>query len=205
MPLPTVDPARVSALVNDGERALAEGRVAEAAQRFADALALDPDDAGARHGRARAATTRLGLTRTLVPDLPSSEGAEGRLKTLDGFDDVEEMNVRRAARVLGRAELDGAPGRLKPGDAYTINIYLRNQDRKKKRKIRIVDVSVRRIVNDKNSTVVVAWNPLELKANERKLVASLSGHWEDDVSSWTLAVRVLSGGGDAYENRLVWK
>jgi hypothetical protein len=195
----------VAALVTSGELALAEGRLADAARGFADALALDPTDARARRGQARAATTRLGLTRTLVPDLASSEGAEGRLKTLDGFDDVEKMDVRRAVKVPGRAELVGAPGRLKPGDAYTVDIYLRNEDRKKKRRIRIANVSVRRIVNGRDSAVTVAWRPLEVKANERALVASLSGAWEDDVSSWILAVRVLSDGGDVYENRLEWR
>jgi hypothetical protein len=205
VPAPTVDRARVSALVSGGERALAEGRLADAAQGFAAALALDPADAGARRGQARATTTRLGLTRTLVPDLASSEGAEGRLKTLEGFDDVEKMDVRRAVKVPGRAELVGSPARLKPGDAYTVDLYLRNQDRKKKRKIRIVNVSVHRIVNGKDQAVAVAWKPLEVKANERALVASLSDAWEDDVSSWVLAVKVLSDGGDIYENRLEWK
>ena len=204
-PSPTLDRARVAALVVDGERELAVGRLAEAADRFAAASALDPDDAGARRGKARVATMRLGLTRRFVPDLASSEGVEGRIKTLPGFDDVEDMNVKRAVKVPGRAELDGAPGHLKPGDTYTVHIYVRNQDPKKKRKIKIANVSVHRIVNGRDSTVAVAWNPLEVKPRERGLVASLSGPWGDDVSSWILVVRVLSDGGDVYENRLVWK
>jgi hypothetical protein len=195
----------VSALVADGERELAGGRLADAADRFAAASALDPDDAGARRGKARVATTRLGLTRAFVPDLASSEGVEGRIKSLQGFDDVEDMDVKRAVKVPGRTELDGAPGHLKPGDTYTVHIYLRNQDPKKKRKIRIANVSVHRIVNGHDSAIAVAWNPLELKPRERGLVASLSGPWEDDVSSWILVAKVFSDGGDVYENRLVWR
>ncbi len=205
IPPAAVDRARVSALVADGERELAGGRLAEAAEQFAAALALDPDEARARRGNARVATTRLGLTRTFVPDLASSEGVEGRIKKLDGFDSVEDMNVKRAVKVPGRAELVGAPSHPKPGDTYTVNIYVRNQDPRNKRKIRIANVSVRRIVNGQDSAVAVAWNPLELKPRERGLVASLSGPWQDDVSSWILVVRVLSDGGDVYENRLVWK
>lgn len=202
---PTIDHALVASLVADGESAFSQGKLDEAGSRFADALALDPDNPGARKGKARAATTRLGLTRTLVPDLASSEGAEGKIKQMDGFEDVEELNVKRAVRVPGRAELDSSTGHLKPGDSYTVSIYLRNQSKKKKRNIKISNVNVHRIVNDKDSTVTLAWNPVEVLPNQRGLVATLTAPWEDDVSSWILSVRLLSESGDIYENRLVWK
>ena len=203
--VPTIDHARVASLVADGESAFSQGKLDEAGSRFADALALDPDNPGARKGKARAATTRLGLTRTLVPDIASSEGAEGKIKQMDGFEDVEELNVKRAVRVPGRAELDGSTGHLKPGDSYTVSIYLRNQSKKKKRNIKISNLNVHCIVNDKDSLVTLAWNPLEVLPNQRALVATLTGPWADDVSSWVLSVRVLSESGDIYENRLVWK
>jgi hypothetical protein len=195
----------VSGLVADGEGALAGGRLAEAAERFGAALALDPGDARARLGQARVATTRLGLTRTFVPEVPSAEGAEGRVKAIEGFGDLEGMDVRQAAKVAARAELEGGPSRVKPGDSYTVRIYLRNQDMKKKRKLRIAHVSVQRVVNGKASPVAVSWKPLEVKPRERPLLASLSDRWEDDVTSWQLVVKVFAEGGDSYENRLVWK
>jgi hypothetical protein len=195
----------VSALVADGEGALAEGRLAEAGERFGAALALDPNDARARQGQARVATTRLGLTRTFVPELPSAEGAEGKVKALQGFEDLEGMDVRKAVKVPARAELEGGPSRVKPGDSYTVRIYLRNQDAKKKQKLRIANVSVQRVVNGKASRVAVDWKPLEVKHRERPLLASLSDRWEDDVTSWQLVVKVYAEGGDSYENRLVWK
>jgi hypothetical protein len=195
----------VSALVADGEGALAEGRLAEAGERFGAALALDPGDARARQGQARLATTRLGLTRTFVPELPSAEGADGKVKALQGFEDLEGMDVRKAVKVPARAELEGGPGRVKPGDSYTVRIYLRNQDAKKKQKLRVANVSVQRIVNGKASRVAVDWKPLEVKHRERPLLASLTDRWQDDVTSWQLVVKVYAEGGDSYENRLVWK
>ncbi len=194
----------MAALVGEAEAALAAGKLREAGTRFADALALDPDNAQAHKGKARAATTALGLERTLVPDLASSASAEGKLKQIDGFDDVEELDVKRAVRVPGRAELDGTAGHLKPGDPYSVGIYLRNQS-KKKRSIKIANLKVERIVNDKVVVVPVTWSPLEVKAKQRTLVATLTGPWEDDVSSWILSVKLLSEAGDIYENRLVWK
>ena len=201
---PTVDHVRVAALVADAEGKLAEGKLREAGALFDDALALDPDNARARKGKARVATTTLGLTRTLVPDLASSEGAEGKIKQIDGFDDVEELNVKRAVRIPGRAELDATTAHLKPGDSYTVSIFVRNQSKKKKN-IKIANVNVHRIVNDKDSVVAVAWSPIEVLPKQRGLVATLSGPWEDAVSSWILSVKLLSENGDIYENRLVWK
>jgi hypothetical protein len=195
----------VSALVAEGEGALAAGQLAEAAERFGAALVLDPEDARARRGQAQVATTRLGLTRAFVPDLPSSEAVEGKVKAVEGFEDLQGMDVRRAVKVPARAELEGGPSRVKPGDSYTVRIYLRNQDAKKKQKLRIAHVRVERIVNGKASRVAVDWKPLEVKYRERPLVASLSDRWEDDVASWQLVVKVFAEGGDSYENRLVWK
>jgi hypothetical protein len=200
-----VDNARVAGLVADAEHALADGKLREAGSLFGDALALDPDNTGALKGKARLATTSLGLTRTLVPEIASSEGAEGKLKQMDGFDDVEDLNVRRAARVPGRTELDTTSAHLKPGDPYTVSVYLRNQSTKKKKNIKVSNVNVHRIVNTKDSVITLAWSPIEVQPKQRGLVATLTGTWEDDVSSWTLNVRLLSESGDIYENELVWK
>ncbi len=203
--LPPIDHARVASLVSQGEAALAGGTLAEATRLFAEALSLDPSNSPARKGKARTDTTRLGQTRTFVPDLASSEGAEGKITQMAGFENVADLNVRRAVKVPGRAELDGTPAHLKPGDTYTVQIYLRNQDLKKKKTIKITNVNIHRIVNNKDSLVTVDWTPVETKPRDRALVATVKGPWEDDVSSWVLNVKLLSEGGDIYENRLVWK
>ena len=149
---PRSDPARAAALVAEGESALQQGRLAEAASFFDEALTLDPGNARARAGKARTATSALGLRRTFVPDISSAEGAEGKVKELDDFE-VEDLDVKRAARIQGRVELEEAPSRLKPGDTYTIKIYVRNQSRKKKRIIRISELNVHRVVNGADTPV----------------------------------------------------
>jgi len=145
------------------------------------------------------------FARTFVPDLPSSEAEEGPVKSVPGFKDLQGMDVRKAVKVPGRAELEATPDHVKPGDSYAVRVYLRNQDAKKKQKLRIVHVKARKIVNGQESEVAVSWKPLEVKHRERPLVASLSDRWGDDVTSWSLVVKVFVEGGDAYENRLVWK
>ncbi|HET7293396.1 MAG TPA: tetratricopeptide repeat protein [Vicinamibacteria bacterium] len=197
--------ARVGGIVAAARAALAAGKLEDARTLFDDALALDPNDTAAKKGKALVTTTLLGQTRTFVPDLASSEGAEGRLKSMAGFDDVEERDVRRAAKVPGRAELDGTPAHIKPGESYKVEIYLRNLSTKKKSSIKLENVGVNRIVNEKATKVAVEWTPVEVQAKQRVLVATVTGAWEDDVSSWVLDVKMLSQGNDIYENRLVWK
>ena len=201
---PGVDVARVAALVGEAEGALAQGKLTEATSLFGEALTLDPGNSRARSGRARAATTSLGLKRTFVPDVSSAEGAEGKVKEMDDFD-IDDLDVKRAAHIPGRTEIEGAPARVKPGDTYTVKIYVRNQSKKKKRIIKINELNVHRVVNGTDVTVPASPSVREVPAKARVLVATLTGPWEDDVASWVLDVRVLTEGGDVYQNRLVWK
>jgi hypothetical protein len=195
----------VASLLDEAERALAAGQAAEAERLFAGVLELDPDNARGAAGRKRAATTVRGLKRTFVPDLASAEGAEGRVKEIEGFDDVEDFDVRRAVRIPGRAEIEGAPAPIKPGDTYTVKIHLRNQSKKKKRVIKIAALDVRRVVNGVLVAVPLTPAAAAVAPKQRVLLATLTGPWEDDVTAWQLVVRVLAEGGDVYENRLVWK
>lgn len=201
---PAVDVARVATLVGEGERALLEGRLAEATERFDEALTLDPGDARARAGKARAATTALGLKRTFVPDISSADGAEGRVKEMDDFD-VDDLDVRRAAHIPGSTEIEATPARIKPGDTYKVQVYLRNRSKKKKRIINITDLKIHRVVNGRAHPLPASLMAREVPAKQRALVATLTGPWEDEVTSWVLDVQVFSEGGDVYQNRLVWK
>lgn len=162
------------------------------------------DEAEGALARVRAATTALGLKRTFVPDISSAEGAEGSVKEIDDFD-VDGLDVKRAAHIPGRTELEGSPAHLKPGDTYTVNIYVRNQSKKKKRIIKIMELNVHRVLNGSDTTLPVSLVAREVPVKTRVLVATLTGPWEDDVASWALDVRVLTEGADVYQNRLVWK
>ena len=201
---PGVDAGRVAKLVGDGEGALREGRLAEANDRFDEALTLDPGDSRARAGKARAATTSLGLKRTFVPEISSADGAEGRVKEMDDFD-VEDLDVRRAAHIPGSTEIEATPVRIKPGDTYKVQIYLRNRSKKKKRTIKITELNVHRVVNGRANPVPASPIVREVPAKQRLLVGTITGPWEDEVTSWILDVQVSSEGGDVYQNRLVWK
>jgi hypothetical protein len=197
---------RVASILTSAQAALSAGKLKEAAVLFDDALALDPDNAAARKGKAFVSTTLLGQVRSFVPDLASSEGAEGKLKKMEGFDDVEERDVRRAVKVPGRAELDSSPAHIKPGEPYKVDIFIRNLSTKKKKNIKISNINVKRIVNEKEVRVPVEWKAAMVEPRQRAHVATVTGNWEDDVSSWILEVKLLAEEtNDIYENRVVWK
>lgn len=201
---PGVDVARAANLVGEGESALAESRLAEATSLFDEALVLDPGNSRARTGKARAATTALGLKRTFLPDLSSADGAEGRVKEMDDFE-VNDLDVRRAAHIPGSTEIEATPARIKPGDIYKVQIYLRNQSKKKKRIIKISELNIHRLVNGRDAPLPTSPSVREVPPKQRVLVATITGPWEDEVASWILEVQVLSEGGDVYQNRLVWR
>jgi len=201
---PGVDVAHVAKLVGEGEGALAESRLAEATSLFDEALALDPGNSRARTGKARAATTALGLKRTFLPDISSADGAEGRIKEMDDFE-VDDLDVRRAAHIPGSTEIEATPARIKPGDTYKVQIYLRNKSKKKKRIIKISELNIRRVENGRDTPLPTSPSVREVPAKQRVLVARITGPWEDEVASWILEVQVLSEGGDVYQNRLVWR
>jgi hypothetical protein len=118
---------------------------------------------------------------------------------------VDDLDVRRAAHIPGRTEIEATPARIKPGDPYKVQIYLRNQSKKKKRIIKINELSIHRVVNGRDTVLPTPPSVREVPAKQRLLVATITGPWEDEVASWILEVQVLSEGGDVYQNRLVWK
>jgi hypothetical protein len=200
---PTPDAARVASLLVEAEAALGQQRWAQAESTFGQALQLDPGSARAKAGRDQARGMILGLSRSFVNDLPNAESEYAPGKPA-GFDDVEELDVKKAAQIPGRAEIEVAPARVKPGDPYTVKLYLRNTSRKK-RTIKIKTLNLTRSVNGQASPVAAASAVVEVKQKQRALLASLTGAWEPGVEDWELEVRVLSERGDVYQNRVVWK
>jgi hypothetical protein len=203
---PSADAGRVAALVADAEAAVHQQHYAEAERLLDEALKLDPENQRLRAARAKAATCGLALTRSLIPDIASAEGAEGRVKEIEEFE-VDGLDVRRAARVPGQTELEGQPSRVKPGDAFVVKIYMRNRSKKKKRPILIKELNVHRIVNEVETRLPLEPAVAQVAPNpkQRALLATVEGVWPDDVTSWILDVRVLSESGDIYDNRLIWK
>jgi hypothetical protein len=195
--------ARLGGLLAEGEAALGHQRWEQAERLFDQALALDPGNARAKAGRDQARGFLLGGQRSFVNDLPNAESENAPGKP-EGFDDVEELDVKKAAQIPGRAEIEVSPGRVTPGDPYTVKLFLRNTSRKK-RTIKIREVNLTRSVNGQTTPVTAVPAVTEVKRRERALLAALSGAWEAGIEDWQLEVRVISVRGDVYQNRVVWK
>jgi len=205
-PSAAADAAQVAALIAQGEAAAHAQRYPEAERLFDEVLKLDPGNPKAQAARARAVSAELAQKRSLVPEIPSAEGAEGRVKQIDDFE-VDDLDVRRAARVPGLTELEGTPAHVKPGEPFVVKIYLRNRSKKKKRPILVKELNVHRIVNEVETRLPLEPAVAQVAPNpkQRALLATVEGVWPDDITSWVLDVRVLSESGDIYDNRLIWK
>jgi hypothetical protein len=198
-----IDVVRLESLITQGEAALGRQGWEQAEGLFGQALLLDPGNARARAGRNQARGVLLGQRRSFVNDLPNAESENAPGKP-EGFDDVEDLDVKKAAQIPGRAEIEVGPARVKPGDPYTVKLFLRNTSRKKKT-IKIRALNLTRSVNGQPAPVTALPAVTEVKRKERALLAVLSGSWEPGIEDWELEVRVVSDRGDVYQNRVVWK
>lgn len=146
-PKPVVPPP-VAALLSKAQAAVAEHKYEDAGALFDEILKQDPSNAAARAGRSAA----LALRKAFVLAFPSAENVKGSPGKLEGFD-PGGVEVKRAAEVPGRVDLEVAPAHVKPGDRFTVKIYLINTGKKA---IKIKEVDVTRTVNGSRTASSVA-------------------------------------------------
>jgi len=193
--------AQVSDLLTEGDSAVGGGNYEQAAVYYEEALKLDPVSAKARTGKAGALSAATALRKSFLFDLTAAENLKGTPGRLDGFD-TDGVEVKRAAQVPGRIEFDVAPTKVKPGDRFTIRVFLRNTGKKD---IKIKEMNVSRAVNGLRTAISPMPRAKEVAPRSRTLLDEMPGVWVADTSTWTLDVAVVSSRGDTYQNQLVWK
>jgi len=195
-------PPDVSGLLRDAEAAQAAQRYDAAAQIYEDVLKKDPENTKAREGKATALASALASKRGFVPAKTESESPEApKDKKLREFD-TGGVSVKRPADVPARLDFEVAPERVKPGERYTVKIFLANDGKKA---IKIGNVAVSTVNNGKRQTGSVP--PLKdgIDPRERILIFETSDTWRGDTTSWLLETVVTAKSGDPYRNRLHWK
>lgn len=187
----------VASLLKQANSASQEHRYEVAAGLYDEILKRDPQNAQARAWKANANALR----RTFIESRPEAENVKGSPGRLQGFD-TGDVEVKRPADVPARLELDVSPARVKPGDGYTVKIYLLNTGKKT---IKINDMNVAKTVNGTRSAASVMPRAKEIEPKDRALLDVLLGVWADDTASWSLQVLVRTSRGDSYLNEIVWK
>lgn len=193
----TPDPELVRRL-EEGNRALSEGRPEAALAAFDQALRLEPQDVRALEGRARAQAAAL-ARRSFVLEASASDGsAVGR--GLAGFEPGDVV-VKKAAQVQAHVEFEVQPAHVKPGDAFAVTVYLANAGNKS---IKVQSLRLEQTTNGARTASEPAPLAREVKRGQRLALAKLALSWAA-TKDWSLETTVLSEHGDVYGRRLVWR
>jgi hypothetical protein len=141
------------------------------------------------------AQRRFVLERTAVESNKRASGG------LDGFE-AESVDLKRAPDVLGRVDFDVQPAQIKPGDRYTVNVYLINDGKKD---IRLKDMFVATSVNGRLTSGPASPRTRDVPPKRKTVIASFSDTWKDTIATWAMDVTVTSDRGDVYKNQIVWR
>jgi hypothetical protein len=104
--------------------------------------------------------------------------------------------------VLARVDFDVTPAQVKPGDRYTVTVFLINDGKKD---IKLKDMFVATSINGRLVSGPGAPRIREVGPKKKGVIASFSDTWRDSTASWAMDVTVTSDRGDVYKNQLTWK
>lgn len=142
-----------------------------------------------------------GITRSFVNGRTTVENTRPIGSELQGFD-LGGVEVKRAPDVLGSIEFEVVPAKVKPGDAFNVKVYLRNQGKKA---IPVDELIVASRLNGKQTAVALTPKHKEVGPREVALIAELPGIWKAGVDSWSVEVALTSKAGDTYKNKVTWR
>jgi len=194
-------PAVVAAgLVGRAEAARRAGDLDGAADLFDQALRTDPQNAAATSGKAAVTAARAAARKAFMPGRTVVQTQSAKAD-MAGFD-TADVSVKKAPDFSGRIEFAVSPARVKPGDNYSVQIYLVNEGKKA---IKVSGVSVTTNLNGSKSGRSVASRVKEVAPSQRALLEELPGVWPEEVNWWSTEVMVTANKGDSLKNLLTWK
>jgi hypothetical protein len=194
---------RLADLISQGEAALAGHQYESASTAFDQAAQIDAQNPKVVAGRASAASALAALKRTFVGGRTTVQSAGKSTKGgVSGFDD-SDVSVAKVTDYSGRIEFEPSVKSIKPGDPYTVKIYLVNDGKKP---FKIGSVTVNTLVNGSRDAGGGGAPPAaEVAPQKRVLLQDFSGVWRDGINSWTLDVVVTSNHNDTFKSQLAWR
>jgi hypothetical protein len=212
---PRLSPERameVEGLLAEAETAFKAQQHRVALEFYEQALKVDPANERARVGRdlcagalAQAPAVAARPPRTFVAGRTQHSGTAAAPAGPAGFESSAGVAVRRvdqAAAAPGKLLFEVEPAAVRPGDAYTVKVFMVNEGAAA---LRLADATVSTVADGRTSSGAVALLAREAPPRQRTLIVSAPGQWRAETESWSLAVTVRTAGGDTYRNELVWK
>jgi hypothetical protein len=192
---------QVADLLGQGDSALAGHKYDAAVALYDEALRLEPGNARAVEGKVKAASGAASLRKSFVPGRTTVTGKSAG-KAVSGFES-EDVSVARAPDYSGRLEFEANPPHVKPGDSYSVKVFLVNDGKKD---FKIANLVVLTMVNGARSaggTVGAPGN--DIAPQQRLLLQELPGVWQEGVNTWSLDVQITSNRGDVFKSQLTWR
>jgi serine/threonine-protein kinase len=204
---------QVADLVTKADSAVQQGNYDGAIALYEQALQLDPTNGRAGLGKTQAIGLKASLAvprgpagKTFVPGKTTATSTETRAGNVpDGFEDTAGVKVQKgttAADLPGKIHFEATPAQVKPGDPYTIKIFLLNEGAAP---IAIKEVLVTTKVNGRGSTGPVPSLVKDVAPQQRALLINAPDTWKEDTNTWTMEVIVRTTRGETYKNTLTWK
>jgi hypothetical protein len=194
--------AQVSSLLGQADAAASARNFDSAGSLYDDVLKLDPQNAKAAEGKSSAHAALASLKKTFVAGkttVQSGKAAKGG--GMAGFDS-EDVSLAKAPDYSGRIEFEANPRNVKPGDSYTVLIYLTNDGKKS---FKLNSVAATTSLNGAKSGGPVQPKAKSADPQQRVLLAEAPGVWQAGTNNWSLEIVVTSDHNDTFKNTLSWR
>jgi hypothetical protein len=202
----------VEGLLAEAETAFKAQNYRVALEFYEQALKLDGANPSARVGRdlcagtlAQAAAVAVRPPRTFVSGRTQHTGGAPAPAGPAGFESSAGVAVRRVdqgAAAPGKLLFEVEPSVVKPGDAYTVKVFMVNEGAAV---LRLADATVTTVTDGRPVAGPVTLLAREAPPRQRTLVVSATSQWRTEIDSWSLAVVVRTATGESYRNELAWK
>jgi hypothetical protein len=188
----------VATLLGEASTAMQGGRYDAAARLYDQVLQIDPSNAQAGPGKARALAASASAKKSFRQSRTSVRAGKGG--KLTGFE-AGGVNVADPD-YSGRLQFEVTPSRVKPGDSYTVRVYLTNNGKKD---YRVASLNITTTVNGNRQPQSAMPPGGKLGPGNRVVLAEISGVWPEGVEKWYTQVEVTTDNKDIFRGRVTWK
>ena len=209
----------VNGLLNQADNALAGQKYDAAIGLYDEVLKRDAANQRAAQGRggaiaARAvaqaasnAGSRVAPGKSFVSARTQAQSIETRKSgsVPEGFEDTPGVTAKKgsqAAELPGKILFDIDPEAVKPGENYTVKVYLLNEGNAP---IQITQMMVNPRINGRGVSAPVQAQVKDVAPQQKALLMSSRDIWKEDTTSWSMEVTVSTARGESYKNQVTWK
>jgi serine/threonine protein kinase len=213
---------QLNGFIAAADSALAGQKYDDAIAGYDRALGVDPNNIRAINGKSAAVQARAlaqintgggggGGPRPTGKGFASGKTVASSTETKpggavpDGFDPTPGVVVNKgstAAGLPGKINFDIDPDIPKPGERYTVKVFLINEGNAP---IQLRDMVVSTAINGKKISGPVPPQARDVAPQQKALVMSTTEAWKEDTTSWSMEVTIHTARGERYTNQVTWK